>query len=546
MSATLFDGSVLLLAAVAVPLALLALCVARTARPTVLWLLPLAPLPALAAALQALTGSVLTVEVPALRLGLRLDAQGALLLCPAALLWCLAGAWTVGWLRAGSSKLRFVVCWLLTLVGSLGIFAAADLPGFYLFFALVSLPAYGLIIHDDTVGAERAGAVYIAFAVLGEALLLMGFVLMAAGEPGGSLQIRDIQAALPSSPWRVEAVALTGAGLLFKTASIPVHVWMPLAYTAAPIPAAAVLSGAAVKAGVIGLLRFLPLGDAVMAPVLVMLGLASAFYGVAVGLTQSNPRTVLAYSSISQMGVIATILGMGWAAADPDARLDAAFYASHHVLAKGGLFLAVGVMAGRVLGDRGGATLVLAAVLALGLGGLPLTGGALAKQVAKSTLGGGLVGGLALVSTVGTTVLMMHFLAILHRGTALPGHPAPDTAGRWSWRIAAVAAIGLPWLLFGAVSDDPMAALGPAAMLTAAWPVAVGISLWFVLARWINRLPRVPAGDLLVTLEAAFRALPRLGSLAARLDLRLRSWPIAGLSLLAVAIVLTAATALRD
>ena len=57
------------------------------------------------------------------------------------------------------------------------------------------------------------------------------------------------------------------------------------------------------------------------------------------------PKTVLAYSSISQMGVIAAVLGMGLAAGDQGAALDAAFYAAHHVLVKGALFLAVGVVA---------------------------------------------------------------------------------------------------------------------------------------------------------------------------------------------------------
>ena len=53
-----------------------------------------------------------------------------------------------------------------------------------------------------TTRGARAGGVYMAFAVLGEAFLLMGFVLLAAGEPDGSLLIRDAVAALPQSPWR--------------------------------------------------------------------------------------------------------------------------------------------------------------------------------------------------------------------------------------------------------------------------------------------------------------------------------------------------------
>ena len=125
-----------------------------------------------------------------------------------------------------------------------------------------------------------------------------------------------------------------------KIALAPLHGWMPLTYTAAPIPAAAVLSGAAVKAGVIGLDRFLPLGAALQGgEALTWIGFISAFYGVAIGVTQRNPKTTLAYSSMSQMGVIAAALGMALASADQAAAADVAFYAVNHVLVKAALFL---------------------------------------------------------------------------------------------------------------------------------------------------------------------------------------------------------------
>ena len=164
-----------------------------------------------------------------------------------------------------------------------------------MFFTLASLAAYGLVVHDDTPAARRAGTVYIALAVLGEALLLMGFVLLAAGAPDGSLLIRDAVAALSTSPWRNAALAFLILGFGLKIGLVPLHVWMPLTYSAAPIPAAAVLSGAAVKAGVIGLIRFLPFETGLpgWGEVLAAVGLLSAFYGVAIGVTQTNPKTVL-------------------------------------------------------------------------------------------------------------------------------------------------------------------------------------------------------------------------------------------------------------
>ena len=286
---------------------------------------------------------------------------------------------------------------------------------------MVSLPAFGLVTYDGTPSAWRAGAIYTGFALLGEGLLLMGFVLLAANLPEGSLRIADVVAAMQTSPFRNVTLSLLMAGFGMKIALLPMHFWMPLTYTAAPIPAAAVLSGAAVKAGVIGLIRFLPFDIALpdWGGVLTVAGLCGAFYGVGVGITQTNPKTVLAYSSVSQMGFLAAVLGMGLAAGDKSVAPIAAFYAAHHVLVKGALFLAVGV-AGVTASQRIGIVVVPGVVIALGLAGLPLTGGALAKLAVKDPLGYGIAGTLATLSASGTTLLMLSAPARIDRG-ARPG-----------------------------------------------------------------------------------------------------------------------------
>ncbi len=119
--------------------------------------------------------------------------------------------------------------------------------------------------------------------------------------------------------------------------------------------------------------RFLPLRFALphWGGALTVAGLCGAFYGVAVGITETNPKTVLAYSSVSQMGFLAAVLGMGLAAGDKSVAPIAAFYAAHHVLVKGALFLAVGV-AGVTASQRIGIVVVPGVVIALGLAGLRL------------------------------------------------------------------------------------------------------------------------------------------------------------------------------
>ena len=533
-------SGLLLAATLAVPLAMLAACLLRDVRARMPALLPLAPLPALATAIFAPQDATLVVPRALFGLTLMLDRPGAVLLGTASLLWIGAGLSVRGDAASG----RFAAWWLVTLIGCFGVFIAADIAGFYLFFTLVSLAAYGLIAYDNTASAKRAGAVYVTFALLGEALLLTGFVLLAAASPHGSLLIRDAVAVLPTSPWRDWALAFLVAGFGLKIGLVPLHAWMPLAYAAAPSAAAAVLSGAAAKVGVIGLIRVLPFDAALpdAGQALAAVGLFSTFYGVAIGLTQSSAASVLAYSSVSQMGFLAVVLGAGLAAGDASTALAAAFYALRHMLVKGSLFLAIGVMASTGSRQRW-LVLLPAAALALGLGGLPLTGGALAKFILKTPLGNGIASAFAIPSAIATTLLMLHFLRCL----ALSG--PRDTAARaprilmLTWLVMAVTSVVAPSVL--ALANVPWRDVLTAHMLwDALWPVAIGALLAVALRGRQHRLPCIPPGDILALDTYATRAARRLGTSVDRLDVVLRQWPVAGALLLAVAIILAGAMAI--
>jgi formate hydrogenlyase subunit 3/multisubunit Na+/H+ antiporter MnhD subunit len=458
------------------------------------------------------------------------------------LLWLTAGAYAGSYLRGKPNAGGFAVWWLMTLTGNFGAFLAADLAGFYLFFTLASLSAYGLVAFDGTAEAKRAAAIYVGLAVLGEALLLMAFVLMVAAVPSGSLLIGDAVASLATSPWRDYAMAFLILAFGLKIGLFPFHVWMPLTYSAAPIPAAAVLSGSAVKVGVIGLIRFLPFESAMpdWGGVLVIVGLLSAFYGVVIGITQANPKTVLAYSSVSQMGLLAAVLGMGLSAGEKSAALVAAFSAGFHVLVKGGLFLAIGAAAP----TRRCVWLVLApaTVLALGLGGLPLTGGALAKLAAKPLMGEGTVAMLATLSAVGSTLLMLHFL---HRMWS--GSHQPDTADTSAlllfWLVTALAAIIVPWILYADVTAESLRdALAPKEIWEALWPVLLGALASLALWRWGDLLPHIPAGDLLAADKGVVRLASATGAAMEKIDGYLREWPVASAMLLGLAILLSVGT----
>jgi formate hydrogenlyase subunit 3/multisubunit Na+/H+ antiporter MnhD subunit len=535
-------ATTLLVATLAVPVGMLLACLWRRLRERMPGLLALAPVPGLAAALLASGGPPLALNQARLRFTLALDPPGAMLLGAAALLWIAAGIYARSYLGKEPNPGRFAVWWLLSLTGSLGVFMAADLASFYVFFGMASLAAWGLVIHDGTPGALRAGAIYLGLAVLSEICLLLAFALLAAA-PGSSLAIRDAVALLPASPWRNATLAFLIVGFGLKVGLVPLHLWLPLAYRAAPIPAAAVLSGAISKAGVIGLLRFLPLDAALpdWGAALAMVGLLSAFYGVAVGITQANPKTVLAYSSVSQMGFMAAVLGMALASGDGGASIAVAFYAAHHVLAKGALFLAVGVAAASGA-RRLWPVLLPAAVVALGFGGLPLTGGYVAKLAVKAPLGEGVVGLLAILAAAGSTLLMLHCLDRLRSSVTSDPEAAAPAGLALPWLAMAFAAVAIPWALFLTYGIGTLAeALAPATLWKALWPVLLGVLLAAPLRRWADRLPRVPEGDLVVAIERSGPWASAWGEWFARAEGALRRWPVAGLALLALLIIFGAA-----
>jgi formate hydrogenlyase subunit 3/multisubunit Na+/H+ antiporter MnhD subunit len=535
-------ATLLLVATPAVPLAMLLACLLPAGRARMLPLLAFAPVPGVLAAVAAWNAPAAALGSGLYRPTLALDAPGAILLGIAALLWIAAGAYAGTYQRKDANAGRFVACWLLALAGCLGVFVAADMPMLYLMLALLTLGASGLVFQDETPRARRAAGMYLGIALFAESLVLAGMVLLAQSMPGGSLLIRDAAAALPAATHREATVALLVAGFGIKAGLFPLHVWMPLAHGAAPMPASAVLSGAVVKAGIIGLIRFLPVDPALahVGTLLAVAGMFTALYAVAVGVTQAHPKVVLAYSSVSQMGFVAAVIGMGIANADAAAPVLAAFYASHHILVKGAMFLLVGVVAASSLGRIRG-SLLLAAFIAVGLGGLPLTGGFIAKAAVKGPLGDGWAATVAAVSAAGTTLLMLHFL-IRVRAVSVAGDEAVRAPFglTWPWLGMAFASIVLPWVLYLALPLGTVEqAFAPKTLWASLWPVLAGAGAALVLARGVDRwLPRIPEGDVAVAIDAGIRGFGAGAPAVIAVDRGLRQWAVATVLLLVTAIAL--------
>jgi len=142
-------GPILLASTLVVPTAFFVACFFSRLRPAALALQWLAPIPALLAAIAALASGPFDLEAPELKLSLRLDLPAALLLAVSALLWITVGSGAVLG-EAERPEPRAAVSWLLTMIGGLGVFVADDLLSFYLVYALVSIPAYGMFAFDPS------------------------------------------------------------------------------------------------------------------------------------------------------------------------------------------------------------------------------------------------------------------------------------------------------------------------------------------------------------------------------------------------------------
>src|SRR5690606_10160568 len=113
---------------------------------------------------------------------------------------------------------------------------------FYFFFALMTYSAYGLVVHQRSPEAWRAGRTYIILAVLGEVALLAGILLAAAAI--GTSDLSQAPTGIARAEYRSLIIALLSAGFGVKASLLGLHVWLPLAHPVAPTPASAALSGA--------------------------------------------------------------------------------------------------------------------------------------------------------------------------------------------------------------------------------------------------------------------------------------------------------------
>lgn len=324
-------------------------------------LFPLGALCGLALALVAVVSLdmpaeqlVLPVGLPDLPFHLRLDALSSVFLILLGITATGVSLFAAGYFRSGEGTLPGLLCLQYHLfLASMGfVLLADDAYSFMVAWETMALSSYFLVTTQHRIPEiRRAGFIYLLIAHLGAIAILLSFGVM----QGGSWQFTfDAMRGAQLDPgWATVAFLLALFGFGAKAGIVPLHVWLPEAHPAAPSPVSALMSGVMLKTAIYGVLRvtFDLLGEQQWWWGLVALGLGlfTAFYGVIFAAVQTDMKRLLAWSSIENIGLIFTGIGitivfhsLAMPALAALALVATLYHCLNHALIKSLLFLGTG------------------------------------------------------------------------------------------------------------------------------------------------------------------------------------------------------------
>lgn len=304
-----------------------------------------------------------------------------------ALVLLYTGSYMEGHARRGT-LMGYLVAFLASM---LGLVLSDNLLGLFVFWEATSLLSYFLIGFDREKAEVRAASLQALLVTGGGGLaLLAGFVLL--GQAGGSFEIPVLVAsseALKASPLYTPALLLVLLGAFTKSAQVPFHFWLPGAM-AAPTPVSTYLHSATmVKAGVFLLARLHPAlgGTPEWSWIVTSVGAATMLTGAVLAVGQKDLKRLLAYSTVSSLGSLTMLIGVG----TPAALGAAMVFLLAHALYKAALFLVAGILdhetGTRDVTRLGGlfallpATGVAAVAAAFSMAGLPPLLGFVSKEL---------------------------------------------------------------------------------------------------------------------------------------------------------------------
>ena len=329
---------------------------------------------------------------------------------------------------------RFFLLLMLFTGAMLGVVLSGNLLLMFVFWELTSISSFLLIGYHSSKTEAREGARTALAVTGGGGLALLAGVLL-LGHVAGSFELDAVLAsgeAVKSGALYLPILALVLAGAFTKSAQFPFHFWLPGAM-AAPTPVSAYLHSATmVKAGIFLLARLYPVlaGPDAWFYTVTAVGVVTFTFGAYQAIFRHDLKSLLAYSTVSHLGLITLLLGIG----TPLGAVAALFHVINHATFKASLFMAAGIIEHET-GTRDMRRInglwrympytgVLAAVAAAAMAGVPLVNGFLSKEMffgeaLELDRGGGLQWILPLTAVLGG-VFSVGVFAALHPRRVLP------------------------------------------------------------------------------------------------------------------------------
>lgn len=320
----------------------------------------------------------------------------------AAFMWMMTTIFSKEYFTHYRNRNRYYLFNLLTLGATVGVFLSADLFTTFIFFEIMSFTSYVWVAHDERKEALRAAETYLAVAVTGGMVMLMGLFLLYHAL--GTLEMSQLLSA--SAAYENKRILyIAGGCILFgfgaKAGAFPLHIWLPKAHPVAPAPASALLSGILTKSGVFGILVLscnIFIYDVKWGILLLWIGVLTMFGGALLAIFSVDLKRILACSSMSQIGFILVGIGMQCILLKENmlAVRGSLLHMVNHSLIKLVLFMIAGVVYMNLhklnLNDIRGfgrkkPLLNLCFLMgALGIGGIPLWNGYISKTLIHESI----------------------------------------------------------------------------------------------------------------------------------------------------------------
>lgn len=244
----------------------------------------------------------------------------------------------------GQDKLYAILVAMIGLIIGLG--SACDLFNLWIWFEAMAIASYLLVTFYRQRGTSlEAGIKYLVQSAAGSVLVLIGIglVLMETG----TLNLAEIRNYSGNSPGLLAAGTLFIIGFGVKAALVPMHTWLPDAYSEAPSGISAILSGVVTEAGLVAMLRALAGLSAITTiwgPILMGFGAINMLAGNLLALRQKQVKRLLAYSSLTHIGYMLAGFGIAIFAQQPNGAQGGLFHLLNHGMMKGLAFLAAGAL----------------------------------------------------------------------------------------------------------------------------------------------------------------------------------------------------------